>query len=61
MSSTCHLQNGARKLVGGKQSANVVQGLHAERKELIEPIFGILKEQLGAGRFLLGGLAKLPF
>ncbi|MBQ11737.1 MAG: hypothetical protein CMJ45_09330 [Planctomyces sp.] len=30
--------------------------LYARRKGLIEPIFGILKEQLGARRFLLRGL-----
>ena len=35
------------------------QGLYARRKELIEPIFGILKEQLGARRFLLRGLANV--
>ncbi len=33
--------------------------LYARRKELIEPIFGILKEQLGARRFLLRGLANV--
>ena len=30
--------------------------LYARRKQLIEPVFGILKEQLGARRFLLRGL-----
>ncbi len=35
------------------------QGLYTRRKELIEPIFGILKEQLGARRFLLRGLANV--
>ncbi len=35
------------------------RGLYARRKELIEPIFGILKEQLGARRFLLRGLANV--
>lgn len=33
--------------------------LYARRKELIEHIFGILKEQMGARRFLLRGLAKV--
>ncbi len=33
--------------------------LYARRKELIEPIFGILKEQLGARRFLLRGLVNV--
>ena len=31
----------------------------AERKELVEPSFGILKEQQGARRFLLRGLANV--
>ena len=35
------------------------RSLYARRKELIEPIFGILKEQLGARRFLLRGLANV--
>ena len=30
--------------------------LYTRRKQLIEPVFGILKEQLGARRFLLRGL-----
>ena len=33
--------------------------LYARRKELIEPIFGILKEQLASRRFLLRGLANV--
>jgi len=33
--------------------------LYARRKELVEPVFGILKEQFGARRFLLRGLAKV--
>lgn len=33
--------------------------LYARRKELIEPVFGILKEQMGARRFLLRGLANV--
>ncbi len=35
------------------------RGLYARRKELIEPIFGILKEQLNARRFLPRGLANV--
>lgn len=35
------------------------RGLYARRKGLIEPIFGILKEQLGARRFLLRGLVNV--
>ena len=35
------------------------RGLYARRKELIEPIFGILKEQLAARRFLLRGLVNV--
>ena len=35
------------------------RGLYARRKELIEPISGILKEQLSARRFLLRGLANV--
>jgi len=35
------------------------RGLYARRKELIEPIFGILKEQLSARRFFLRGLANV--
>lgn len=33
--------------------------LYAWRKELSEPVFGILKEQMGARRFLLRGLANV--
>ena len=29
------------------------------RKHLVEPVFGIIKEQLGARRFLLRGLANV--
>lgn len=32
---------------------------YARRKELVEPVFGILKEQFGARRFLLRGLANV--
>lgn len=35
------------------------RSLYAKRKELNEPTFGILKEQLGARRFLLRGLANV--
>ncbi len=35
------------------------KGLYARRKELCEPTFGILKDQLGARRFLLRGLANV--
>lgn len=38
---------------------NEAQRLYARRKGLIEPVFGILKEQLGARRFLLRGLANV--
>jgi len=33
--------------------------MYARRKVLSEPTFGILKEQLGARRFLLRGLANV--
>jgi transposase len=35
------------------------KGLYKLRKELVEPVFGILKEQQGGRRFLLRGLAKV--
>ncbi len=35
------------------------KSLYFRRKGLIEPVFGILKEQLGARRFLLRGLARV--
>ena len=35
------------------------RALYARRKELDEPTFGILKEQMGARRFLLRGLANV--
>jgi len=35
------------------------RNLYARRKELSEPTFGILKEQLGARRFLLRGLTNV--
>jgi hypothetical protein len=33
--------------------------LYARRKELNEPVFGIIKEQMGGRRFLLRGLANV--
>jgi transposase len=33
--------------------------VYRQRKELIEPVFGVLKEELGARRFLLRGLANV--
>ncbi len=35
------------------------RSLYARRRELSEPTFGILKDQLGARRFLLRGLANV--
>ena len=35
------------------------KALYKRRKQLVEPVFGILKEQLGARRFLLRGLANV--
>jgi transposase len=35
------------------------RSLYSHRKELIEAVFGILKDQLGARRFLLRGLANV--
>ncbi len=35
------------------------RALYARRKGLIEPVFGILKEQMGGRRFLLRGLANV--
>jgi len=35
------------------------KAIYAKRKELIEPVFGIMKEQQGARRFLLRGLANV--
>ena len=35
------------------------RNLYARRKQLNEPVFGILKEQLGARRFLLRGLENV--
>ncbi len=35
------------------------QTLARQRKALVEPVFGMLKEELGARRFLLGGRANV--
>ncbi len=35
------------------------QRLYSRRKGLVEPVFGILKEQMGARRFLLRGLTNV--
>ena len=39
--------------------SDTARRLYARRKVLNEPTFGILKEQLGARRFLLRGLANV--
>ncbi len=36
-----------------------VRALYRMRKQTVEPVFGIVKEQQGARRFLLRGLAKV--
>ncbi len=38
---------------------DTIKEAYRQRKELVEPAFGILKEQQGARRFLLRGLAKV--
>lgn len=35
------------------------KALYQLRKQLVEPVFGIMKEQMGARRFLLRGLANV--
>ena len=40
-------------------STDEARNLYARRKELSEPIFGIIKDQLRARRFLLRGLANV--
>ncbi len=40
-------------------STDEARNLYARRKELSEPTFGIIKDQLGARRFLLRGLANV--
>ena len=39
-------------------STSVAKEAHRLRKRLVEPVFGIIKEQQGARRFLLRGLAN---
>ena len=40
-------------------ATGVARRWYARRKGLIEPVFGILKEQMGAWQFLLRGLANV--
>ncbi|MFQ6029924.1 MAG: transposase, partial [Dehalococcoidia bacterium] len=40
-------------------TTETAKSLYSRRQGLIEPVFGILKEQLGARRFLLRGLARV--
>ena len=40
-------------------TTEMAKTLYSRRKGLIEPVFGILKEQLGGRRFLLRGLARV--
>jgi transposase len=40
-------------------STDEANALYRRRKEVVEPVFGILKEQQGARRFLLRGLAAV--
>ena len=40
-------------------TTDAAQNLYSRRKGLVEPVFGILKEQMGAKRFLLRGLANV--
>ncbi|MBI4284053.1 MAG: transposase [Chloroflexi bacterium] len=40
-------------------STDEARHLYARRKELSEPTFGVIKEQMGARRFLLRGLANV--
>ena len=40
-------------------STSVVEETYELREQLVEPAFGITKEQLGAWRFLLRGLANV--
>ena len=40
-------------------STDKARNLYARRKELSEPTFSIIKDQLGARRFLLRGLANV--
>jgi transposase len=50
------------KLLRGHREWMTTAGARAfrkRRKEIVEPVFGILKEQMGARRFLLRGLANV--
>jgi len=40
-------------------STREAQEISKRRKQLIEPVFGIIKEQQGVRRFLLRGLANV--
>ena len=40
-------------------STNEARDAYKRRKPLVEPVFGIIKEQLGARRFLLRGRANV--
>ena len=40
-------------------STDEAKAVYKRRKQLVEPVFGILKEQQGARRFLLRGLANV--
>jgi transposase len=40
-------------------ASDEARALARQRKEVIEPVFGVLKEELGARRFLLRGLANV--
>lgn len=40
-------------------STDVCKQIYRRRKQLVEPVFGIIKEQMGAKRFLLRGLVNV--
>jgi len=40
-------------------STDVCKQIYGRRKQLVEPVFGIIKEQMGAKRFLLRGLVNV--
>ena len=40
-------------------STSAAKAAHRLRKRLVEPVFGIIKEQQGARRFLLRGLSNV--
>ncbi|MFC1966935.1 transposase [Chloroflexota bacterium] len=48
-----------RNLFPFRIEVNEARSLYSRRKELIEAVFGILKDPLGARRFLLRGLANV--